>query len=1029
MISQEWRKALRLENRNSPEFILPSTELDNLHHSSLIRRSFTELNISAFHCIGGVPIVAFIVMNEFEQHIIDETHKALWNQGLATTLMVISGDTIQVYSLTKLPENLNGLHSEDRLVEILHIIKDSLVLKNVLLGIESGRYFEKFSDNFDTKTRIDQVLLNNLELTVVQLVESGMGVEAAQALLMQIMFISYLEDKDILSEKYFKDTSQNSKICCLLSLLCKNNIEEFYSVFKSLNQHFNGELFSAPSSFEKTENGFQITGKQLEILGDFRAGNINIESGQFQFWPYDFRYIPTELISVVYDKFLGFDPKEKRNTGAYYTPIFLADIVVEQSWSELTDEQKDNGQFVDPSCGSGIFLVKLFEKISEHWKQNNKEEILTWDVLKSFVNRLHGFDIKSGAIRVAAFSLYIALLEKATSSEVIRLMERGKLLPKLFNYSLKPIDFFEVDPNENKFDLIIGNPPWVSRKGEQKSANEWCIQNNVSMPDQEISWGFAWKVMQHTRKNAVISMLFRATTFLTGQKPTIVKARNKWMVGSKITKIINFADLRFQLFEGGNAPTALIMYKNSKKEPISDSYQFDYWAPKADLNLKVKRTLTLSSIDKGKIFLQEAIDDPLLIKRRTWMRTPDSKLFQHLNSLPKLSEKLTTYENYRKDGFTGKWIIGQGFNPAQIERLNEPGYKTYKSEVILKIPHLNMKDYQPLIMPTIASQEWDTNIVYRRNFEEGYRAPHILVPQGIKKSTGRIRASFCTQELSFTTSIQSIRFSPESLDEAKLLTVLMNSSLAAWYLFHVSSVAGMERDKVPQSELLHIPFPLFDKENIPESKRKALNDAVNFIDDLHSTKDDLLKIQSNEKNFEVVDDIIFRYFGLNQSDIAIIYDTLNYILPSIQPKLTARKYPKLWKDSTPKDWTIYSQQLSSSLSTWLTDDTNAIVELYGFTEDIAIIGVNLSQCSNEQTNTNEMKCSIDDLLESIWKLLPNNMSGNFQLIPDLKIFIDDTLYLIKPRKMRFWMKSAAIADSDAIAMDLFSSSINSEEEG
>ncbi|MCU7967117.1 MAG: hypothetical protein KZQ74_07975 [gamma proteobacterium symbiont of Bathyaustriella thionipta] len=50
--------------------------------------------------------------------------------------------------------------------------------------------------------------------------------------------------------------------------------------------------------------------------------------------------------------------------------------------------------------------------------------------------------------------------------------------------------------------------------------------------------------------------------------------------------------------------------------------------------------------------------------------------------------------------------------------------------------------------------------------------------------------------------------------------------------------------------------------------------------------------------------------------------------------------------------------------------------------------------------------------------MPKDLPGNFQLIPDLRIFIDDILYIVKPRKRRFWLGSTALADADAIASDL-----------
>jgi hypothetical protein len=46
------------------------------------------------------------------------------------------------------------------------------------------------------------------------------------------------------------------------------------------------------------------------------------------------------------------------------------------------------------------------------------------------------------------------------------------------------------------------------------------------------------------------------------------------------------------------------------------------------------------------------------------------------------------------------------------------------------------------------------------------------------------------------------------------------------------------------------------------------------------------------------------------------------------------------------------------------------------------------------------------------------MSRNVTLQPDLKVFIDAALYVVKPRSMRYWLRSTALNDADEIAGDL-----------
>ncbi len=1020
MISSAWLTALRLDQRHSPEFIRKGEDLSHVPHGAIIRQSFEQLNVSAMHCISGVPSIAFLVQEHFDQAIVDQAHKALWNQGLVTLMMVISGDTLHVYSLSELPvDSSSGKQTADRLVTTFSLIHNALELKDLVLGVESGRFIAANEEKFDPKNRVDQVLLSNLEVTVKRLVGCGMGIEPAQALLMQVMFIAYLEDKEIINSAYFEQAIRNSKISSLLQLLNDGRENTFLQLFKLLKKHFNGDLFVAPCSFDVSDRVAPLKTSYIKVLAEFRSGNLNLITGQYQFWPYDFRYIPIELISAVYDRFLGFNAGAKRESGAYYTPMFLADVVVEQAWDELSEKQKSTGRYVDPSCGSGIFLVRLFDKMVEQWRIEHNNKQPSWSSLLAILKRIHGFDIKKESIRVSAFSLYIALLEKSRPAEILKLMEKERLLPKLCGETLQVCDFFDVPADGNQYELVIGNPPWVSRRGEQKSAAAWCKENQRTMPGQEIAWGFAWKTLFHCDKEGVIALLLKATSFLTSQNSTFVSERKKWLENTRILRVINFADMRFQLFDGGDAPTALVLYKPPKDG--SDNYRFDYWVPKADLNLKTKRLLTLSSIDKATLPIQMVIKDQLLLKRRMWMQTPDAKLFQYLNHLPKLGNKLVTYQTSKKKGFdlTGKWVIGQGFNPAQIHRIKEKGYKTTQSEILTEIPHLDASMFRPIVMPTIESEAWKTNVVYRRNFEAGYRAPHILVMQGVNSQNGRLRASYCIQDLSFRTSVQAIKFGSQDTQEAKFLTLLLNSSLIAWILFHHSSVMAMERDKVPQNELLAIPYPSPENMSDKNKARSAFNDGVKLMDKLLGQRDALLRTEVTEYINEI-DNIIYRYFDLDETDITLVEDALHHFFPSMQRRAKTKNLPSLWIDTTEHDWKLYGEHLSKALTEWLSGSSRAVTELVGSSSDLAVISIRLTENTAIplfQSNSNQ---DMDAILEKIWKVLPSKLPGNFQLIPDLRVFIDDVLYLVKPRKRRFWLGSTALADADAIAAELLS---------
>jgi hypothetical protein len=138
----------------------------------------------------------------------------------------------------------------------------------------------------------------------------------------------------------------------------------------------------------------------------------------------------------------------------------------------------------------------------------------------------------------------------------------------------------------------------------------------------------------------------------------------------------------------------------------------------------------------------------------------------------------------------------------------------------------------------------------------------------------------------------------------------------------------------------------------------------------------------------------------------------------MQPRAHSRSIPSLWKNTTENDWKNYAHHLSSGLSNWINKPYHAITELTGFSSDLVVMGVRLTDNSEAKIFSNNRELDIDHILPLIWKSMPEQLPGNFQLIPDLRIFIDDVLYLVKPRKRRFWLGSTALADADAIAADL-----------
>ena len=1002
-----------------PEFYEDAGQVGNTPHAGAIRTTLSELGVSAVFCVQDVPTIAILSVGEYDRKAIVDLHAALWNQGLASLLVVLSGDTVRAFSLARTPYSGEDHDFDSRcLVRELNAVTHALEIRDIIYGAESGRLWEQHAEFFNFKERIDQVLLNNLIQSHQLLLNADLSYDAAQALLIQTMFIAYLEDREVIGREYFLKTS-NGRADSFSKLLESAAVTSLDRLFKMLRKDFKGDLFVAPCSFEAEGLRPILNHSHLEILARFRSGDVEMkgDTGQFRFWGYDFKYIPIELISAVYDRFLGERREYRREQGAYYTPMFLADTVIAQIWDTLTPKTKDKGRFLDPACGSGVFLVRSFQRLCERWRETNKPQTIRWNSLLAILSRLEGWDTNSGAVRIAVFSLYVALLEEVSPPDIRGLMQSGKVLPELWDHSLCHRDFFAVSPADVQFDVIIGNPPWSSRRGANRTSIEWCENEHLPAPSREAAWAFVWKSLQHLQDGGSVAFLLPAMGFLHNHAKEAVAARNHFMRAARISRIINFADLRFQLFEQAVRPAALIIFGRAVQE--ASAYRFDYWVPKADLNLKTKRVITISRSDKSLVNSRMAEDDPLTFKKRLWMTGPEAKLFNYLSKLPNLRDLVSEFSKlkHRREPTNDCWIVGHGFKPVPANRRLDPSYERKQSDVVTKTPHLPITNFRALVQTCQGLRPWPSNLVHRKGFEAGFKGPRVLIPRGISTAEMRLRASYIEEPLTFQDIIQAIVVPRGQERRAKLLTALLNSRIFLWYAFHGTASFGSDRPEVQQAELLRLPFPPSDSMPEPKRSRRAENALISIIDKAIDAENESFQLQTSQKGvLEKLDRLAYDYFCLSDEEIILVEDTVKKIIPAVQP--SRGSFPDIWKPSDSNDRKEYVSTLVGNITDWIDSDYTVGARLEAYNKDLAVLCLSLREGQNQSEYVENDDTSVGEALSDLLEHIHQPLPGNFQLMPDFRVFIDKNLYLVKPVQKRFWLRSAALADADAIALDL-----------
>jgi hypothetical protein len=284
--------------------------------------------------------------------------------------------------------------------------------------------------------------------------------------------LNKLYEKQILTDSY-KELSQ-----------ILENYEDSYALFQWLNNKFNGDLFPGKAETEKDQQAEwslekeNVKPEHLSLLADFVSGRIEVGSGQMSLWPqYSFDAIPLEFISSIYETFVG------KKKGVVYTPGYLVDFILDGvlPWND----ENWNLKVLDPACGSGIFLVKAYQRLIHRWKRANRQEPKA-EVLRGLLERnLFGVNIDPQAVRVASFSLYLAMYDAIDPRHY---WDQVKF-PRLRGQRLISSDFFADEvpgsgtvEDKANYDLVIGNAPWgknsvtqCALKWNDKAENNWEV--------------------------------------------------------------------------------------------------------------------------------------------------------------------------------------------------------------------------------------------------------------------------------------------------------------------------------------------------------------------------------------------------------------------------------------------------------------------------------------------------------------------------------------------------------------------------
>ncbi len=943
---------------------------------------------------SNLGIVNFVELKGTDEDIgknFYNSHREIWNENISEVFITtINDEEVLICDSKTKPDKLCPIETAkiDSFKYGENTDKENYYLELLKKeSIDSGYFWEKIygfiRQRIKDKKRkpIDVDLLKNLtdtkEKILNYLKRFDNKDEIAQKLIDRCLFIRFLEDR--INRNDLKD------------LLNKRDVNGLLSLFDKYNDCLNGDLF---------ESGDIPSDIEVNILDDLNkifGENYRYTGGQFTLVPYQFDKIPIFLISHIYEQFLN--PGRRRGEGIVFTPENVAEYTIEkvfESESIKNKSKEGNITVLDPSCGSGIFLVKFFERLVKE-RESELDKGKSLDIYQKsdlLTNSIHGIDTDPNALRIAAFSLYLKIFDGINPEILKKVFEKCEEKKEHFMFpGLKDRNLFcrnSLFDNEifkdKKFDLILGNPPWSYKKfsedEKRKIRKKW-----PDVSDYQSSQCFLFKIENWMTEDGLVGMVVNLSNFINEKA---VKFRKSFLEKYSLNIFLNLINIKKITFGNGSEPSCVLIFN---KNQGANKNEIEFITPDMTQFSNLTNVIVINEEGITKVSQYE-------------FKKLDADNFWHLcvfgmNKYRELIERIekesTPLEKHSEDCQSCARLYAS--DAKQCAKDKRQLYESYRKKD---------NNYFPMrrSLEGVKPYMWLGPEKYLKYCPHLDRGRTIDVFKGYKLVVTRywpVRAFSLSDTIILAENFNIIKFKPDYLP---LFEAILNSKLAYFYLAakYLQRPEG-NYSKIDLEHLKKFPIPNLKDENII---REIINNVLNI-----KQEGDIEKYQDQ------IDNLIFKLYDLDYYERQQIKDYY---------KIQKRKRKNLVNTEDIKE---YANEFINAFSFFIQEGNSLKADC--FICNFLGAAVKFSLSANEEKvkhahpisvfpiqsrlSANEEKVkSISSDLKKLLRIIQYekindiNLKKNILKEYEIRIHDDKALYLYKSNMLKDWTMTKALDD-------------------